>query len=382
MGISIKAMQAARLVVAVLLCTCAAARPGGTGLEQGSGVAVVPSVQDVLHSHKRSAVRIFQRLDHNSDGTVTKMEMARHNKLNGAAGVGSGMKTSTIAVQADENADGMVDKREYAAWFADRKLVLLKNQEDFSAADSNHDGKLTYEEYQKSPMAHEKVTSSNSLVGCPMDYNPGPADTFCEKKPATSFEIARDEFTRMDRNHDLAVSKSEFMLDRSSDDHAAADRDGDDAVDEEEYLVAPRHWHGYGLHRTRAEKKAEFKRADRNKDGKISRKEFERDLRKQRLIDTQPNDDAMVDTSRPDPWVIYHEPTIAQREPHFESLQIVRSHPRMEDRVDEPPVGAQKTKAAIDIASSSPAEDDEGDEGDDSTEGATGVMTEQQVFAL
>merc|ERR1719305_1101387 len=131
-------MGAPWLAVAVLLCTSVAARPGGTDVQEGSGAAVVaPSVLDVLHNHKRSATRIFERLDSDQDGAVSKMEMARHSELNGATAVGSGMQASTITVQADENADGMVDAKEYTAWFTDRKLSILKNQEDFSAADAN-----------------------------------------------------------------------------------------------------------------------------------------------------------------------------------------------------------------------------------------------------
>lgn len=377
-------MGAPWLVVAVLLCTSVAARPGGTDVQEGSGAAVVaPNVLDVLHNHKRSATRIFERLDRNQDGTVSKEEMARHSETNGAAAVGYGTQASTITVQADENADGMVDAKEYAAWFADQKLLSLKNQEDFSAADGNGDGKLSYEEYKKSPMADAKVASQHSLHGCPTDYNPGPSDTFCNGKPSTAFEIARSEFTRMDRNHDMYVSKGEFMLDHSADEHAAADRDGDDSINEEEYQQAPKHWKGYGVHRTRQEKHAEFMRADRNKDGKISRKEYEMDHKRKRTAAVMATE---LDTTVQDKWVIYHEPLIAQGEPHFESLPAPRKQPlRDVDDVDHPIVDdipglvvSTPKNAHAELVSSTPML------GGEAVEGArTGVpMTEQEVFAL
>lgn len=374
-------MGAPWLVVAVLLCTSVAARPGGTDVQEGSGAAVVaPSVLDVLHNHKRSATRIFERLDSNQDGAVSKMEMARHSELNGAAAVGSGMQASTITVQADENADGMVDAKEYTAWFTDRKLSILKNQEDFSAADANDDGKLSYEEYKKSPMADAKVASLHSLHGCPADYNPGPSDTFCKGKPSTALEIARSEFTRMDRNKDMHVSKGEFMLDRSADDHGAADRDGDGSVDEEEYQKAPKHWRGYGVHRTREEKHADFMRADRNKDGKISRKEYEMDHKRKRISAVTANE---LDTTVQDKWVIYHEPLIAQGEPHFESLPAPRKQHigDMDDvDVDDIPglVDSKPKTARAELVSSTPIS------GEMPVGGARGSvpMTEQEVFAL
>merc|ERR1712100_164442 len=174
------------LVVAVLLLSGVAARPGGTLEVQGDGASEGKGGADALYKkladERHTAAAIFRRLDTDKDGSLSKQEMKKHNKLNYAARMGYTMPASTIAVQADENADGRVSKREYAAWYASRVETVRSQAAVRKKADRDESGDLSYEEYKASDLY--KRHADAVAGGCPADFNPGPADTLCSRSHA------------------------------------------------------------------------------------------------------------------------------------------------------------------------------------------------------
>lgn len=301
------------LLVAVLLLSGAAARSGGTEEAKGvrasegdSGADDVFSMYKKLADERHTAAAIFRRLDTDKDGGVSTQEMRKHNKLNYAARVGYTLPASTIAVQADENADGRVSKREYATWYASRVETVRSQAMLWKKADKDRSGDLSYEEYKASDLYDGHA--DNAFGGCPADYNPGPADTLCREERSSADELAKDTFFRMDRNHDNKVSKAEYKAYYHADQHRAADRNGDGNVSLQEFLQAPHHYRG-ALDKSREEKQAEFKKADTNHDGKLSRKESEDALVRSRqaiLYMQDPADDADEDL-----WTVATNPIIA-----------------------------------------------------------------------
>lgn len=314
------------LVVAVLLLSGVAARPGGTLEVQGDGASEGKGGADALYKkladERHTAAAIFRRLDTDKDGSLSKQEMKKHNKLNYAARMGYTMPASTIAVQADENADGRVSKREYAAWYASRVETVRSQAAVWKKADRDESGDLSYEEYKASDLY--KRHADAVAGGCPADFNPGPADTLCKQEPRSGNELAKDAFFRMDRNHDNKVSKAEYKAYYHADQHRAADRNGDGKVTLQEFLRAPQHYHG-GLDKSKEEMRAEFNKADTNHDGKLSRKESENALVRSRqaaLYTTDAADDADEDM-----WTTVTNPLIAGHDiDQPEIYQIGRAH--------------------------------------------------------
>jgi Ca2+-binding EF-hand superfamily protein len=274
-------------------------------------------VFDALYARKREAFDVFSRLDTDKDGTVSKEEMKQHNKEPRVARLMHRVPASTIAIQADENGDGMVDKAEYAAWYVDRMESDKRNHDEWRNADMDKDGLVTYEEYKGSTIA-QKVPMPSA---CPAGFVPGPADTVCKGAAKSRTDVAKALFQRMDRDGDAKVSKKEFLAYRHPDDHTAADVDGDGVLTKQEFMLAPKQYRGYKP-RSRGEKEAEYKLLDKNGDGKITRQEFEHHMRLSKIHAIHGHHPrSSVDESD---WVSWNEPQIAIIT-HRESTQNVQA---------------------------------------------------------
>ena len=165
------------------------------------------------------------------------------------------------------------------------------------------------QEYMASDL-YKKTAGDVAVGGCPADFNPGPSDTTCTEKPLSGDELAKNTFHRMDRNHDGQVSEAEYKAYNHADDHTATDLNGDGKLSRDEFMRAPMHFRG-GLDKTLAEKKLEFKKADTNHDGKLSRKESEEALLQRRREALYPSMMTADDDVEEEMWTSVTNPIIA-----------------------------------------------------------------------
>jgi len=272
-----------RAIALALLCSFSLyAVVQGDGYKRPSGEEDSPA-PGIFSGHRETAAAIFDRLDRDHDGSLTSEELADQSEEEEMRQLLHGMPISTFMILADENSDQLLEKHEYTAWFADHKVSYGTNLAAWEASEGNHnDGKLSFEEYLESPMGKYALTAP---TGCPVDFNAGPEDTMCKNRPRSGIESAKMRFNSMDRDGDGDVSEHEYHAHVSADDFLAADRDEDGSIELEEYMQAPKHWRAYN-HRETEDVKAEFKDMDIDRNGRVTRKEFENHLRATRLEGT------------------------------------------------------------------------------------------------
>jgi len=230
----------------------------------------------------------FAQTDRNHDGVVTRDEFASPLPVDSAEGRFGAM---------DRNNDGILTRSE---WRADAF--------SFRRADRNNDGRVTVDEYVNSP-----IVGSGNLRFDSLDRN-------------RNGHLNRNEwvgeslpFNVVDRNHDNAVSLDEYMnppasgdaerrfaiLDRNGNgvvnrgewrgetmNFEAVDRNRDNRVTLEEYVSMASHGSGTGasdlerrfvqfdrdrdgvLSRSEWRDTTQFRRVDRNNDGRVTRQEY------------------------------------------------------------------------------------------------------------
>merc|ERR1712100_347639 len=156
------------LVVAVLLLSGVAARPGGTLEVQGDGASEGKGGADALYKkladERHTAAAIFRRLDTDKDGSLSKQEPRSGNEL-----------AKDAFFRMDRNHDNKVSKAEYKAYY---------HADQHRAADRNGDGKVTLQEFLRAPQHYH-----------------GGLDK--------SKEEMRAEFNKADTNHDGKLSRKE-----------------------------------------------------------------------------------------------------------------------------------------------------------------------------
>lgn len=224
--------------------------------------------------------------------------------------------TTTMAI-ADENSDKLLDLREYSSWLVDRMIAEHEHKSEWKKSDADEDGEMSFGEYLSSPMGEYAM---HAPTGCPADFNAGPADTMCKARPRSGIKTAKLRFQSMDRDGDGSVSEKEFSVHASPDSFLSADRNHDGAIERDEYMKAPTHWRSY-THRDDEDIESEYKRMDRDSDGKITRQEFEDDLREARLrtsansagMEVEGSEDAQ-DQANEERWISITDPIIAPKE--------------------------------------------------------------------
>jgi Ca2+-binding EF-hand superfamily protein len=286
-----------------------------------------------LHAQQKRAAAVFRRLDTNHDGALDRRELAKQDELPGLAHALHEIPTSTMAVLADADSDGIITKAEYATFLADLVMTERHREQSWKQSDVDHDSKWTFEEYASSDLAKHSA-KSRVFKGCPANYNAEPDEQTCRRVKRTEDEVHKAEFKHMDRDGDGSVSKEEYMLYTSIDEFQAADRDGDNVLTLTEYKAAPKHWRDYDSDRVDHEIEREFNRIDINHDAHITREEYENHQRNLRNWDyleeseLEPDEDSQVVPSEPadapqDRWVAFSDPEVHPKEDPGHDLKDV-----------------------------------------------------------
>ena len=187
-----------------------------------------------------SASKVFSSLDSNNDGKVTKDELtssleALSAQLNSqydasrmASAMGNGMPPPPPPSDSDNNDTGLTKDQlsSIASTTTDSKLADLMNNvaSNFSAADTNGDGKVTAAEamaYQQSSSSTSATSgSSNSAsesdAGLTKDQLTSIASTTKDSKLADLMSSVASNFSATDTNGDGKVSRAEAMAYKES----------------------------------------------------------------------------------------------------------------------------------------------------------------------
>lgn len=183
-----------------------------------------------------SASKVFSSLDSNNDGKVTKDELtssleALSAQLNSqydasrmASAMGNGMPPPPPPSDSNNNDTGLTKDQlsSIASTTTDSKLADLMNNaaSNFSAADTNGDGKVTAAEamaYQQSSSGTSASnTASESDAGLTKDQLTSIASTTKDSKLADLMNSVASNFSAADTNGDGKVSRAETMAYKES----------------------------------------------------------------------------------------------------------------------------------------------------------------------
>jgi len=187
-----------------------------------------------------SASKVFSSLDSNNDGKVTKDELtstleALSAQLNSqydasrmASAMGNGTPPPPPHSDSDNNDTGLTKDQlsSIAGTTTDSKLADLMNNvaSNFSAADTNGDGKVTAAEamaYQQSSSgtgatSGNSNTASESDAGLTKDQLTSIASTTKDSKLADLMSSVASNFSAADSNGDGKVSRAEAMAYKES----------------------------------------------------------------------------------------------------------------------------------------------------------------------
>jgi Ca2+-binding EF-hand superfamily protein len=168
----------------------------------------------------------FARLDRNHDGVVTRDEFANPLPI-GSAEARFG--------DLDLNGNGIIDRNEWRG-----------EPRSFDAVDRNRDNRVTVDEYVNQPAGYGYGTGTAAL---------------------------EQRFALLDRNHNGVVNRGEWRGETLSFD--AVDLNGDNRITLDEYVNRPSDGYGYNAGTGMDRMQARFAQMDRNRDGVVSRGEWE-----------------------------------------------------------------------------------------------------------
>lgn len=229
------------------------------------GLGAAAFAQTGLDSKRgeRGRTQMFERLDTDKDGKVTKAEF--------------GTAHAARFKAADKDGDGFVTKEEFAAYGLSLRGEFVDRM--FARLDKNGDGKLTADE-MKSPRgnrADREDRADRGRRGEGRGLNVDRADAakkgFVTVEDLTKFRTERFEaalkkrFERLDTNRDGKLAGDEIPAERKNA-ILRADADKDGAVTFAEFTARPREMLVRRV-------QVEFKALDADGDGKITKAEAE-----------------------------------------------------------------------------------------------------------
>jgi len=163
----------------------------------------------------------FHRMDVNKDKVLESSELTDADFLHhyGTVHGGESAEVSRIINAMDNDGDGSINKEEFLAYtspIAEKAFALS----DFTDADTDNSGSLSFDEWQ---------FSSHAVA----DGVPSPAG-----KPHTDPKLVQQltkAFARLDANKDKAVSREEYLSEQGLDKFAQCDTNTDGQIDQAEY---------------------------------------------------------------------------------------------------------------------------------------------------
>ena len=210
---------------------------GGPGRAGGAGE--MPSVDQIFQQLDKNGDgkltkdemperlgQFLMRADANGDGALTKQELAEARKnlsaAKPAAGAGAGLPTVDEMFQRhDKNADGKLTKDELPEFAAERLM----------RADANGDGELSKEELTEMRKKWAEQAGAAAGRDGPGGAGPGAGGRF----------DSAEMFQRLDRNGDGSLTKDE-LPERLAELLMRADADGNGSLSKEELHKAREHF--------------------------------------------------------------------------------------------------------------------------------------------
>ncbi len=264
--------------------------------------AQAPAPPQVTSEVPLTPVDAFAQMDRNRNGVIDRGEWR------------SDLAPASFA-RMDRNHDGVVTREEFA-----NPLPIDSPEARFGEMDRNNKGYISRSEWRGEALPFDvvdrngdnRITMDEYLsrgAGSGSGYGYGPLE---------------QRFAQLDRNHDGVLTRGEWRGERLPFD--VVDRNGDNRITLDEYLNQPAadtSGDGYGYGRSRNDLEARFARMDRNRDGVISRYEWNESIP---FSEVDRNGDGVVTLNE------YLNAPVVYEEPNGGNDQYSRSQFRALDR--------------------------------------------------